>query len=84
MTNPARITRSGKKPPIFWASDGVNWGKSSLRVVLEWMTNPANFDKWPGSDHTSGKTKETLLTEIVGRLVLSIETVLESERRSTP
>lgn len=61
-------TRSGKKAPIFWDSDGVNGGKSSLRVVLEWMTNPANYDKWRGSDRTSGKTKEALLTDIVDRL----------------
>ncbi|KAG7385970.1 hypothetical protein PHYBOEH_008854 [Phytophthora boehmeriae] len=37
--------------------------------VLEWMTNPSNYDRWRGSDRTSGKTKEALLTEIVDRLV---------------
>eukprot|EP00644_Phytophthora_capsici_P000492 jgi/Phyca11/100404/e_gw1.4.1211.1 len=62
------ITRSGKKAPIFWDSDGVDGGKSSLRVVLEWMTNPANYNKWRGSDRTSGKTKEALLPEIVAQL----------------
>ncbi|KAF4034994.1 hypothetical protein GN244_ATG13010 [Phytophthora infestans] len=62
------MTRSGKKAPIFWDSDGVDGGKSSLRVVLEWMTNPANYNKWRGSDRTSGKTKEALLAEIVAQL----------------
>ncbi|KAG1706284.1 hypothetical protein DVH05_001432 [Phytophthora capsici] len=62
------MTRSGKKAPIFWDSDGVDGGKSSLRVVLEWMTNPANYNKWRGSDRTSGKMKEALLAEIVAQL----------------
>ncbi|KAF4044624.1 hypothetical protein GN244_ATG03030 [Phytophthora infestans] len=32
------------------------------------MTNPANYNKWRGSDRTSGKTKEALLAEIVAQL----------------
>ncbi|KAE8966578.1 hypothetical protein PR003_g29430 [Phytophthora rubi] len=60
-------TRAGKKAPIFWDSDGVDGGKSSLRVVLDWMTNPANYDKWRGSDRHNGNTKEALLKQIGGR-----------------
>ncbi|KAE9009633.1 hypothetical protein PR002_g15563 [Phytophthora rubi] len=61
--------RTGKKKPILWDSGGVNNGKSSLLIVLDWITNPANNGKWRGSDHNNGKTKETLLTKIVAKLV---------------
>ncbi|OWY97172.1 hypothetical protein PHMEG_00032362 [Phytophthora megakarya] len=61
-------TRTGKKAPIFWDSDGVNGGKTSLRVILDWMSDQANYDKWRGSDRNSGKTKEALLGEILEQL----------------
>ncbi|EGZ16231.1 hypothetical protein PHYSODRAFT_506826, partial [Phytophthora sojae] len=63
-----RTTRAGKKSPIFWDSDGVGGGKSSLRVVLDWFTNPTNYGSWCGSDRSNGNTKEALLNVIMQRL----------------
>ncbi|KAF4133542.1 hypothetical protein GN958_ATG17266 [Phytophthora infestans] len=54
-------TRAGKSTPTFWDPDGVDGGKSFLRVVLDWLSDPSNYDKWRGSDRTNGQTKEALL-----------------------
>ncbi|POM78164.1 Hypothetical protein PHPALM_4338 [Phytophthora palmivora] len=62
MENTDDKTGSTMETPV---QQAIPTGKD---VVLEWMTNPANYDKWRGSDRTSGKTKEALLTEIVDRL----------------
>ncbi|KAG1710166.1 hypothetical protein DVH05_017172 [Phytophthora capsici] len=61
-------TQRTKKKPIFWDRDGVNEGKSSLQVVLDWLSTETNYNKWRGSDRNSGNTKEALLKEIVSEL----------------
>lgn len=50
-----------KRKPIFRDRDGVNDGKSSLQVVLEWLSTETSYNKWRGSDRNSGNTKEALL-----------------------
>ncbi|KAF1785259.1 hypothetical protein GQ600_9470 [Phytophthora cactorum] len=44
----AGTTRNGKKAPIFWDSD-VSTEEVFSSVVLDWMTNPSNYN---------GKTKK--------------------------
>ncbi|KAG7381908.1 hypothetical protein PHYPSEUDO_005490 [Phytophthora pseudosyringae] len=68
-----KISTSGKtarikRKPIFWDRDGVNDGKSSLQVVLDWLSTETNYNKWRGSDRNNGNTKEALLKEIVAEL----------------
>ncbi|EEY69718.1 uncharacterized protein PITG_06197 [Phytophthora infestans T30-4] len=57
-----------KRKPTFWDRDGVNDGKSSLQVVLDWLSTETNYNKWRGSDRNSGSTKEALLKEIAAEL----------------
>ncbi|KAG6611289.1 uncharacterized protein IUM83_12668 [Phytophthora cinnamomi] len=59
------MTRAGRIP---WDSDGVGSGKSSLRVVLDWLAAPGNYDKWSGSDRSNGNTKEALLKGVLLQL----------------
>ncbi|ETN17231.1 hypothetical protein PPTG_05083 [Phytophthora nicotianae INRA-310] len=65
---PRSKNRSGKKKSVFWDKDAVIEGKTSIRLVLNWLTTQGNYDKWRGSDRTNGKTKEALLKEIVADL----------------
>ncbi|KAG7380858.1 hypothetical protein PHYPSEUDO_006719 [Phytophthora pseudosyringae] len=57
-----------KKKPIFWDRYSVNEGKSSLQVVLDWLSTETNYNKWRGSDRNNGNTKEALLKEILPEL----------------
>ncbi|KAG1691647.1 hypothetical protein DVH05_026810 [Phytophthora capsici] len=34
-----------KRKAIFWDRDGVNGGKSSLQVVLDWLSTETNYNK---------------------------------------
>ncbi|KAG7386144.1 hypothetical protein PHYPSEUDO_000576 [Phytophthora pseudosyringae] len=63
-----------KKKPIFWDRDSVNEGKSSLQVVLDWLSTETNYNKWRGSDRNNGNTKEALLKEIVAELKAEVIT----------
>ncbi|KAF4146528.1 hypothetical protein GN958_ATG04301 [Phytophthora infestans] len=38
-----------KRKPIFRDRDGVNDGKSSLQVVLEWLSTETSYNKWRGN-----------------------------------
>ncbi|KAE8969496.1 hypothetical protein PR003_g25921 [Phytophthora rubi] len=60
--------KRAKKKPVFWDRDGVNEGKSSLQVVLDWLSTETNYNEWQGSDRNSGNTEEALLKEIVAEL----------------
>ena len=53
------------KKRYLWDKDGIDGGKSSLSVLLEWLTTEGNYRKWKGGDKQSGKTKETICSEIV-------------------
>ncbi|EGZ10899.1 hypothetical protein PHYSODRAFT_317903 [Phytophthora sojae] len=53
-----RLTRPGKKAPIFWDSEGVDGGKSSLRVR--------------GSDRNNGNTKKALLKQMAAGIKIVI------------
>ncbi|KAE8895300.1 hypothetical protein PF005_g29004 [Phytophthora fragariae] len=59
---------SFKKKPIFWDRDAVKEGKSSLQVVLDWLSTEMNYNKWRGSDRINENTKEALLKAIVSEL----------------
>ncbi|KAI9980490.1 hypothetical protein PInf_030122 [Phytophthora infestans] len=50
----ATAKNSGKKPNMYWDKDGVDGGKSSLDVLLDWMTIDTNYNRWHGADRTSG------------------------------
>ncbi|KAG7391386.1 hypothetical protein PHYPSEUDO_004921 [Phytophthora pseudosyringae] len=66
-----RKTSRVKKKPIFWDRDSVNEGKSSLHVVLDWLSTETNYNKWRGSDRNNGNTKDPpppQLKEIVAKL----------------
>ncbi|KAG7393146.1 hypothetical protein PHYPSEUDO_012482 [Phytophthora pseudosyringae] len=64
----ADSVKPAKKKSIFWDKDGVDGGKSSVDVVIDWMTTEANYNRWRGSDHNNGNTKEALLKESVAAL----------------
>ncbi|KAF4029140.1 hypothetical protein GN244_ATG19190 [Phytophthora infestans] len=49
----ATAKNSGKKPNMYWDKDGVDGGKSSLDVLLDWMTIDTNYNRWHGADRTT-------------------------------
>ncbi|KAI9980407.1 hypothetical protein PInf_026351 [Phytophthora infestans] len=48
----ATAKNSGKKSNVYWDKDGVDGGKSSLDVLLNWMTIGTNYNRWRGADRT--------------------------------
>ncbi len=52
-----------RKAPKKWEEDGVNGGKSSLDIILDWITTGTNYSRWKGD--SEGATKETLCGEVV-------------------
>lgn len=54
----------GKKPYKSWLKDGVNGGPCSMDVLVQWLSNPANYAKWRGDDYER-IPKKTLLEYIL-------------------
>jgi hypothetical protein len=52
-----------RKAPQRWNNDGVDGGKSSIDIVLEWISEPRNFSRWKGG--VSKETKDSLCSEIL-------------------
>ncbi|KAI9913559.1 hypothetical protein PsorP6_006025 [Peronosclerospora sorghi] len=60
-------TGAGRKKPISWGKDAVGPGRSSIQVLLDWLSATGNYGRWRG-DTQKGISKETLAGEIVGLL----------------
>ncbi|KAI9983683.1 hypothetical protein PInf_007750 [Phytophthora infestans] len=54
-----------KRKPTFWDRDGVNDGKSSLQVVLDWLSTETNYNKWRGNAREIINTIEKQFREAV-------------------
>ncbi|ETV63702.1 hypothetical protein H257_19365 [Aphanomyces astaci] len=53
---------------VLWTKDSVGDGKSSMDVVIAWMSVETNYVRWKGGDKHSGSTKASLAAEVVERL----------------
>jgi hypothetical protein len=49
---------------VSWTVDNSN-GRSSLQILLDWLTTEGNYDKYRGGASAGGKTKDSLCGEIV-------------------
>ena len=54
-----------KKTRVLWNTDGVDGGKSSMNVLLDWLTDGNNYPKFKGGDPSCGLTKSALAATIV-------------------
>lgn len=66
MENTVVENTKKRRAPNRWDADGVDGGKCSIDVLLDWITNPRNYQRWKGGG--SRETKETLCGEIVSLL----------------
>lgn len=48
-----------------WPNDGPDPSVSSLSVLIKWMTDGNNYDRYHGGEGQSGETKQTLAGEVV-------------------
>lgn len=54
-----------KKQRILWDSDAATrGGKTSIAVLLDWLTVPRNYTRWRAGKSQFGETRETLCSEI--------------------
>ncbi|TMW57272.1 hypothetical protein Poli38472_003197 [Pythium oligandrum] len=54
-----------RRQRILWDSDNATPdGKTSIGVLLEWLTAPGNYDRWRDGKSQFGETREKLCTEI--------------------
>lgn len=60
-----RPRKPSKKQRILWDSDSATRdGKTSISILLEWLSAPGNYDRWTEGKSQFGETRETLCTEI--------------------
>lgn len=60
---------SSKKVQISWEKDGVApHNKTSMDVLLDWLTTPGKYNQWRGSKNTPVASKGTLISEIAIKL----------------
>lgn len=58
-----------RKKRVKWDGDGVDGGKSSIEILLGWLTEPGNYQRYRGGDPHCGLSKNALAGGIVGRMV---------------
>jgi hypothetical protein len=51
-----------------WKIDGVNGGPSSNDIILDWICNPSNYERWQGARHGRGQNRESLCGEVVDKM----------------
>ena len=68
ITTPVTDSTQSTPAKKYWDKDGVNGGKSSLVILLDWVRAHGNYEKWKGGSKHSGISKESLCGEIVGLL----------------
>jgi hypothetical protein len=60
-----------KKQRILWDSDSATrGGKTSIAVLLEWLTAPGNYARWRSGKSQFGETREALCSEIKAEMKL--------------
>ncbi|GLE04242.1 hypothetical protein PINS_up013153 [Pythium insidiosum] len=60
-----RQPRGPRKQRILWDSDNATPdGKTSIGVLLEWLTAPGNYARWCDGKGQAGETREKLCSEI--------------------
>lgn len=62
-----------------WTTDGVNGGKSSMDVLLSWLTDERNCDRYFGSKVSSSNTNHAEKTETKNDLCKEIVANIEKE-----
>ncbi|KAG9415328.1 hypothetical protein AC1031_008766 [Aphanomyces cochlioides] len=63
-SNAPSSAKKAQSQRILWNTDGVAGGKSSMDVLIEWLSNETNYSRWKGSDRHSGTKKSVLASEI--------------------
>ncbi|KAG9398677.1 hypothetical protein AC1031_014460 [Aphanomyces cochlioides] len=58
------LQHKAKKQRVSWNTDGIADGKTSMDIVLEWLTAEGNYNRWRDGDKNSGDTKTALATKI--------------------
>lgn len=69
MKRDAPTPATQKKKRAKWGADGADDGKSSLEIVINWLTEPGNYQRYRGGDPSCGLSKNTITGGIVGRLI---------------
>jgi hypothetical protein len=54
-----------RRPRVLWDSDSTTrGGKTSIAILLEWLTTPGNYARWRDGKSQTGETREALCSEI--------------------
>lgn len=66
----ARATpAAARRQRVLWDSDNATrGGKTSIGILLDWLTAPGNYARWRDGKSQSGETREMLCTEIKGNM----------------
>ncbi|POM72534.1 Hypothetical protein PHPALM_10735 [Phytophthora palmivora] len=61
----SRSARSSRRQRVLWDSDNsTRDGKTSITILLEWLTAPGNYARWRDGKSQTGETREALCSEI--------------------
>ncbi|KAL4159535.1 hypothetical protein PRNP1_000112 [Phytophthora ramorum] len=56
---------TARRQRVLWDSDSsTRGGKTSIGILLEWLTTPGNYARWRDGKSQTGETRETLCSEI--------------------
>ncbi|KAG7399233.1 hypothetical protein PHYBOEH_009399 [Phytophthora boehmeriae] len=58
-----------RRQRVLWDSDSATrGGKTSIGVLLDWLTAPGNYSRWRDGKQQSGESREMLCSEIKGNM----------------
>ncbi|KAF1772245.1 hypothetical protein GQ600_6369 [Phytophthora cactorum] len=64
-TKPFNSSSGGRRQRVLWDSDSATrGGKTSIAILLEWLTAPGNYTRWRDGKSQTGETREALCSEI--------------------
>ncbi|KAH9094085.1 hypothetical protein Ae201684P_016701 [Aphanomyces euteiches] len=66
------MLQKARKQRVSWNTDGIANGKTSMYIVLEWLTAEGNYKRWRGGDKNSGATKTALATMLNNTMIANV------------
>ncbi|KAG3108394.1 hypothetical protein PI124_g7442 [Phytophthora idaei] len=64
-TKPFNSSSGGRRQRVLWDSDSATrGGKTSIAILLEWLTAPGNYTRWRDGKSQTGETREALCSKI--------------------
>ncbi|OWZ03597.1 hypothetical protein PHMEG_00024644 [Phytophthora megakarya] len=68
LTKQPQTAPTQQKKRVPWHNDGPTAAVSSLSVLVDWMTDGNNYNRYRGGDSESGESKTTIAGEVISKI----------------